>query len=353
MLAAGGLLILAAMGFALSGMITDGGADPSDDPGDTSRTTNDPDLAPDTELAIVPVDTLFSDTNAIDTAPVGDTAPENTAPAQDSQIQPDGGTIDDMLNARHAMAELLNTDSNDALTGGHNSDAITGTDGTDAIFGNDGDDSLHGGAGADEIYGDEGNDSINGGDGQDFLVGGYGNDTVLGGADGDMIFGSDGDDLLSGEAGDDVLQGGFGADTLLGGQGNDTLDGTYSAQQGSFGPFDQDRGDHLDGGDGDDVILIGAADVATGGEGRDSFITGSFIELAELAGHVTDFDPSQDVIEVIFDPDSTPDPIITVVDFDDGTGANILFNGEVILTVSGAQGLDPAAIELREVEMAA
>lgn len=374
MLAAGGLLILIAMGFALSGMILDDGTEPSGEPDDALPAGDESNAAAQADLPIMPIDALLFDNDeealrdatltadnptapAIDPPEIGaetmgDGAEDSTPTLPDSQSPPSGGTINDMLQGREVMAELLSGESHDAQTGGSNDDLITGTDGTDAIFGNEGDDSLHGGEGADEIYGDEGDDSIMGGTGRDFLVGGDGNDTVMGGADGDMIFGSDGDDLLSGDEGDDFLQGGFGADTLLGGQGNDTLDGSFSAGHGGFGPFDQDRGDHLEGGDGDDVILIGAADVATGGEGRDTFITGSFIEMAELAGHVTDFDPSQDVIEVMFDPNSTPDPIITVVDLDDGTGANILFNGEVILTVSGAQGLDPAAIELREVELA-
>ena len=73
--------------------------------------------------------------------------------------------------------------------------------------------------------------------------------------------------------------------------------------------------------------------------------------MAAVAGHVTDFDPTQDVIEVMLDPDATPDPVMTVADFADGDGADILFNGEVILTVAGAQGLYPAAIILRAIDL--
>jgi Ca2+-binding RTX toxin-like protein len=261
----------------------------------------------------------------------------------------DGGTGDDLLRGREGMDSLFGSGGHDAITGGVGDDVIDGGSENDALFGNEGDDSISGGAGADELYGDEGDDTLSGGEGTDFLAGGDGNDVLSGGAEADMLFGGEGDDSLSGDDGNDALQGGFGADTLDGGGGDDTLDGTYAAGSGPFGPFDEDVGDLLLGGDGDDMILVGAHDVATGGEGADTFIAGGYIEQVEVAGHVTDFNPAFDVIEVIFDPDLTPDPEITVEDFADGTGANILMDGEIILSVSGAQGLDPALIDLRAV----
>ena len=263
----------------------------------------------------------------------------------------DGGTGDDLLRGREGMDSLLGGNGNDAVTGGPGADTIEGGPDNDMLVGNEGDDVIRGGSGADEIYGEDGDDVIEGGAGTDFLVGGNGQDSLSGGDQSDLLFGNDGDDRLSGDAGDDYLQGGFGADTLLGGAGDDRLDGTFAAGDSIFGPFDEDQGDVLDGGDGDDTIVIGAGDVATGGDGADTFVSGSFIELAELAGHVTDFDPSRDVIEVMFDPELTPDPQITVEDFEDGTGAYILFEGQMILSVSGAQGLDPARIELREITL--
>lgn len=394
MLAVAGLMIVLAMGFALSGMIADGGPsdgddaaldggvgpappaaqpitslagllfgqdetdtaddgtpmDPTTDDSGTDDTDNDP---PDNGANLAQADSFGITRLAVggdDGLILGEADPDL---AQDQMAHglPCGGTIQDMLQGRQIMSGLLGENPYDAYTGGPGNDAMTGTHGGDAMFGNEGDDTLIGGDGADELCGDEGDDSIFGGNGQDFLVGGDGNDTIYGGADGDMVFGSDGDDLLYGDAGDDVLQGGFGADTLFGGDGNDTLDGTYSGGLNGFGPFDEDQADQLFGGDGDDMIMIGAGDVATGGEGRDIFITGSYIEIADVAGHVTDFDPTQDVIEVVFDPTLTPAPVISVVDFPDGTGADILFNGQVILTVSGAQGLDPSDIQLREITL--
>jgi len=262
-----------------------------------------------------------------------------------------GGTGDDVLRGREGMDSLLGGSGNDAITGGPGNDTIEGGPDNDALFGNEGDDLILGGGGADEAYGDAGNDTIVGGSGTDFLVGGAGDDVISGAAQDDMIFGGDGDDHLSGDTGDDVLQGGFGADTLEGGDGNDLLGGIFAAGDAVFGPHDEDRGDILNGGAGDDTIVIGALDIATGGEGADLFTTGSYIELAELGGSVTDFEPGRDVIEVMYDPEVTPDPVITVEDFADGTGAGILFNGQLILSVSGAQGLDPSLIDLREIAL--
>jgi len=262
-----------------------------------------------------------------------------------------GGTPDDMLRARAGAASIFDGADADAITGGIGNDLVHGSSGADAIFGNEGDDTLLGQTGADEIYGDEGADRLDGGADADFLSGGDGDDTLRGGDGNDWLFGNADDDLLIGEVGNDFLQGGFGADTLEGGAGNDRLDGTFTGQSGAFGPADEDSGDLLDGGDGDDTILAGAYDTVIGGAGADSFIGGAHVQTAEAASHVLDFNPDEDRIEVMIDRLATPDPVIGVRDFDDGTGAHILLNGAVILSVTGAQGLDLASILIREVSL--
>lgn len=286
---------------------------------------------------------------------------ESHLPGEEDRVTPDaaaggdpmnGGTGNDMLRARAEFSNIFGRGGPDALTGGPGDDRFVGHSGNDAIFGDDGDDSLEGASGHDELYGDEGNDALSGGAGRDLLAGGDGDDDAAGGADDDMLFGGDGDDALQGGDGDDYLQGGFGADMLEGGAGNDRLDGTFSSEGNMFGPFDEDEGDVLDGGEGDDIIMAGTDDLIFVGAGADTVTTGAYIDPDGDAPLISDFDPAEDVIEVMYDPALTPDPVITVVDFPDGSGADILLNGEVVLKANGAQGLDPGTISLRQIDLA-
>ena len=237
------------------------------------------------------------------------------------------------------------------MPGAAGDDSISGGADNDLAFGNEGSDTIFGDEGNDELYGDEGDDLINGGLGHDLLHGGDGADEMYGAEGHDLLYGADGDDAIEGGDGNDYLLGGFGADDLIGGAGNDTLDGTFTAGDSEFGPYDEDTGDTLSGGDGNDHLFIGANDVAFGGADADIFETGTFIETDADAGIVTDFNPVEDVIQVSVDLQATPNPNITVVDFDDGTGANIVVDGTVVLRVSGAQGLDPNSIIIRDMRL--
>jgi len=62
---------------------------------------------------------------------------------------------------------------------------------------------------------------------------------------------------------------------------------------------------------------------------------------------IPDFDPEFDQVEILFDANQIEEPEVTVIDFEDGTGASILLNGEMVTHVIGAQGLDPAKVLLR------
>jgi Ca2+-binding RTX toxin-like protein len=208
-----------------------------------------------------------------------------------------------------------------------------------------------GDAGNDELYGDEGADLMDGGTGHDLLHGGEDDDTVDGGDGNDLLYGAEGDDILTGGDGDDYLLGGFGSDEMSGGTGNDTLDGSFSNGTGAFGPLDQDAGDTLSGGEGDDHLFLGRGDIGTGGEGADIFESGSFIGEGGDAAVVTDFNPAEDRIQLSVDLEASPNPEVEVVDFADGTGADILVDGTVVLSISGAQGLDPNAILIRDIRL--
>lgn len=100
---------------------------------------------------------------------------------------------------------------------------------------------------------------------------------------------------------------------------------------------------------GEDDSLAGSAEMqgTLGGSAGSDSIAGEAVEDAGAAGLVTDFDPARDRIELLYDPAETPDPRVSVVDLPDGTGAAIMLDGETILRVAGAQGLDPALVELR------
>ena len=102
------------------------------------------------------------------------------------------------------------------------------------------------------IFGGDGNDEMHGNSGNDWLAGGNGND---------IIYGGDGADVLFGDAGRDKLIGGSGRDQLFGGAGNDNL---FSGYDGSIVPLGInstadaafDRGGSMDGGTGDDTLIV-------------------------------------------------------------------------------------------------
>jgi len=138
-------------------------------------------------------------------------------------------------------------------------------------------------AGNDHIVSKGGDDLINASRGGDDLIeAGTGQDKVNGGAGNDVIMGEAGSDILKGEAGGDALIGGADSDILLGGEGDDRL---YADEQisvmGAITNGDTQagsgmKGDFLNGGDGDD-ILIGSSgnDVLMGGDGQDLIIGGA------------------------------------------------------------------------------
>lgn len=86
--------------------------------------------------------------------------------------------------------------------------------------GGDGDDVIWGGGGADLLRGGDGNDKLYSGPVYDPVTGTWGPDDK-----GDVLDGGNGDDELQGEHGNDRLFGGAGKDDLYGGGGSDTMDG--------------------------------------------------------------------------------------------------------------------------------
>lgn len=128
---------------------------------------------------------------------------------------------------------------NATLVGGPLADTINGTAGNDVIVSFGGDDTITGGdgndricsdAGADFVRAEGGDDSVFGGADADRVFGGPDDDTVLGNAGGgdnndvgDSVHGGPGDDFVDGWVGDDVLWGDGGDDTIRGAAGTDRV----------------------------------------------------------------------------------------------------------------------------------
>ena len=218
--------------------------------------------------------------------------------------------------------------------GGEGDDQITVGDGATAAFGGDGDDVLTGGTSASYLDGGAGDDVIQGGDGDEVLKGGV---HVAGTDESD-------NDVIDGGAGDDDISGGDGADTLSGGEGNDVIDhhGLASEDNGSerFAFTDHLDGDAdvLDGGAGDDTIVMDKHDTATGGEGNDTFWLYADDEVAEYAA-VTDFVPGEDFLRVELNPNTTyGDILLEVRPSDDGEDGEVWVNGQLVAMLEGMPG---------------
>jgi Ca2+-binding RTX toxin-like protein len=117
------------------------------------------------------------------------------------------------------------------IDGTSDPDLLNGTSDNDQIFGFEGDDTVFGGGGPDTIVGGEGLDILNGGTGDDLIFSGSGKGVL-------------GSPMRDGEPGD-VLNGGGGNDTIVAG-----------------------RGDTVDGGLGDNLLILDLSD-ETGGVGGD------------------------------------------------------------------------------------
>lgn len=129
-------------------------------------------------------------------------------------------------------------------------------DRADALYDSTGNDLIQAGGGSDfigAVHG--GNDRLEGGAGQDAIFGGTGDDVILGGADGDVSGGGDGNDRLYSEAEIDL---------------SDAIE--FGLSQTATG----NKGDWLNGGAGEDIVVAGADnDALFGAGGRDILVGGA------------------------------------------------------------------------------
>ncbi len=301
---------------------------------------------------------------------LGDLDETSLTDADDQLVLPDdgaeglgAGTIEDF----HGTPILTNHDQTDVhvVDGAAGNDVLTAGDGAAYVFGNDGDDLITAGEGVLAGFGGDGADTLlatfsqdsflDGGSGDDLLVGGDGDDQLFGGSHDDPTApdaGLSDDDVLEGGAGDDALYGGYGADVLRGGDGNDTINHLGHAMERSGAErhefdwhIDGDE-DRLDGGAGDDTLIMDRSDIAIGGEGEDVFWVYSDTDGVDYA-EVLDFVPGQDFLRVSLDPDQD----IQSVEYDvrpseTGEDGIVTVNGEVVVILKGAPGATPHDVYL-------
>jgi Ca2+-binding RTX toxin-like protein len=184
-------------------------------------------------------------------------------------------------------------DKAERLFGSVGADLIDARGGNDRIDAKAGDDTVYAGTGNDDVDAGAGNDWVEGGDGEDYLYGDEGNDRLIGGAGIDFLSGDVSRNYVVNRgfvpdsstqlAGDDVLEGGVSAmDMLIGGGGRDSIyanvkvDTDLAIEEGDTFTGSGERGDWLDGGAGDDIV-VGAQDneVLFGGSGGDLIIGGA------------------------------------------------------------------------------
>tara|TARA_R110000764_G_scaffold1267_1_gene4930 strand:+ start:7312 stop:8826 length:1515 start_codon:yes stop_codon:yes gene_type:complete len=190
------------------------------------------------------------------------------------------------------------------------------------------------------IEGNHSDNVINGGDGNDSIFAGY----VGGDYAGENYHG--GSDVLNGGAGDDYIV----ADSA-----------TYTAYNDGTSPIEVVHELHVDtlnGGEGNDTLVANDGGILTGGEGEDVFVINHNMRYVDNDAYdgdnlfpepvqITDFDPTEDVINIGYFGDfsgfagpSSED--VTVEPWENGEGSNILLFDRVIATVPGAGTLSYA-----------
>ncbi|WP_187393090.1 calcium-binding protein [Maritimibacter fusiformis] len=277
----------------------------------------------------------------------------------DSHAEPDDGQPgngDGILATWDGTPMLRGDDPVTVIDGGAGDDRIAAGDGAAYVFGGDGDDTLSAGDGVSALFGGAGADTLtgsdtattawlDGGDGDDVLLGGAADEVLSGGAHAAGDEGVGDDDFIDGGGGDDLIRGGFGADTLRGGDGDDVIDHLGRAEQDigwerhDFGWHIDDDSDQLDGGDGDDLLIMDRADTATGGTGNDTFWVYFDGASGSGAAEITDFSVGQDFLRISLNPAiNHGDAALVVGPSGDGQDAVVTINGQTVALLRGAPG---------------
>jgi len=285
---------------------------------------------------------------AVDTADDGLPLSDDLPSEPDPDLALSGGAGADNLNGLGGNDRISGAAAGDFLGGRDGNDLLDGGEGDDHLYGGAGSDTLLGGADADVLHAEAGNDALNGGAGADALYGHEGDDTLDGGGGNDGLLGGDGFDRLLGGTGDDALDGGYGRDLLAGGSGSDILDGGEGSDTiwGQW-PDQADTGiDFLNGGGGDDLLMLGAGDYGNGGGGADVF---GLLDIGpdDPPMQITDFNPAEDALVVLYDATQHPDPQITLETDQHGGAVRLLLDGVMLANLTNVTAIDLGAITLR------
>lgn len=235
----------------------------------------------------------------------------------------------------------------DAVIEGDDSDnTIMGTNGFDIIDGKGGDDDLTGKTGEDIILGGEGHDLIKGRAGDDLLQGGEGNDSLRGGQDDDFLIGGAGDDVIYGAEGNDTIVGAdvFSRDLTV----DDVIalakDPTHMPDGYEEVVPTEAESNYLNGGQGDDVLILGSNDTGVGGEGADVFQIGQWVADGQAPALITDFATADDLLVVSYDEADTA-PTITLQVVNEET--HVFANGTLVVRVAGGDApTDASEVQL-------
>ncbi len=260
------------LGLSLAGLIFGGLFD-----GDSSDSEDDPDMAPADE-------DIVRGTSGNDTADLGDGADRY-----------DGEEGDDTIDGGSGYDDLWGEDGNDSILGNVGMDLILGGPGSDILAGQGGDDGVFGGTGDDKIFGGDGSDVLSGGDGDDVVVGGQGNDLVSGDGGSDIVRGGDGDDIVIGGG---LYNRALAPEDFLAIRSLEPGE-TLAIDNFSLSGDSNDGPDQLYGGTGNDLLIMGRGDTATGGTGTDEFVTGPWMTPDETA-EILDFDSGQDILVIAY-----------------------------------------------------
>ena len=260
----------------------------------------------------------------------------------------DGQNGDDIIRGEGGIDTLNGEAGDDMLYGGAGNDKLNGGPGNDDLYGEAGNDTLDGGAGGDELYGGIGDDTLKDEDldGIDTFEGGEGTDTLdystidqdnpsLGGADVYWHI-----DLAAGETGKGTLEnitGGVaelldyisGIENVIGAAGSNHLVGDENNNVLTGGAATNDKIKGMGGNDtissGNDGGAVDAGELLDGGDGNDTLvITGEF-DLSEGTSNV-----AANAMTGVrnFENLAAPAKHASVVTFTGDAGANMLTGGD-------------------------